>query len=377
VNRDQADDALRSLGATYDRVAASMYTIDSHPALGFLRAGGLAGRTADVWAALSPEVDARWNEFAALGTALEQARADRARLKPSQSDWSMLRHLLEATLPATAAAMERSSAATVSILDDVNAAWTATTTAVSPVLDATDKLGQLADSLGEGDGVGTVRQRVTAATSPMLADPLTAAPGGTPTAAIARDLATLSADLGTVTARLAEAARVRDGYPERIAGLGTRIDEVAAAEQAVRTAFARAVEKVADPGLPPEPRAADVLRARVSDLDARRAAGQWHRLADDIAMLEASIAHALERARELTEAADGLLARRDELRGRLEAYRAKAARHRLDEDERLSTLHLTARDLLFTAPCDLHASTKAVHGYQKALTELVREDAHR
>jgi hypothetical protein len=87
-------------------------------------------------------------------------------------------------------------------------------------------------------------------------------------------------------------------------------------------------------------------------------------------MTEASSARALIRAQELASAADGLIARRNELRGRLDAYRSKAASHRLDEHDTLAPLHRTARTLLYTAPCDLHAATKAVYAYQKALTEL-------
>src|SRR5690606_36346842 len=56
----------------------------------------------------------------------------------------------------------------------------------------------------------------------------------------------------------------------------------------------------------------------------------------------------------------GLLDRRAELRGRLEAYRAKAARLGKDEDERLAALYGAARDVLWTAPCDLRAATGAV-----------------
>jgi hypothetical protein len=67
--------------------------------------------------------------------------------------------------------------------------------------------------------------------------------------------------------------------------------------------------------------------------------------------------------------ADGLIARRDELRGRLEAYRAKAAARGRAEDERLAGLFTRAHDLLFTAPCDLRAATRAVHAYQSGLVE--------
>jgi hypothetical protein len=69
--------------------------------------------------------------------------------------------------------------------------------------------------------------------------------------------------------------------------------------------------------------------------------------------------------------AEGLLARRTELRGRLEAYRAKAAARGLAEHDDLSTLYTRAHELLFTAPCDLRASTRALHAYQHALASVL------
>jgi hypothetical protein len=85
---------------------------------------------------------------------------------------------------------------------------------------------------------------------------------------------------------------------------------------------------------------------------------------------------ARERAAHLHEAADGLMRRRAELRGRLDAYRARAGRMALAEHEQLSALHRTAQELLYTSPCDLPAATRAVVAYQRYLNELT-ERGHR
>jgi hypothetical protein len=66
----------------------------------------------------------------------------------------------------------------------------------------------------------------------------------------------------------------------------------------------------------------------------------------------------------------GLLERRTELRGRLEAYRAKATKLGHAEDAALSVLHRAAHDVLFTAPCDLAEATRAVGRYQRAVLDL-------
>jgi hypothetical protein len=79
---------------------------------------------------------------------------------------------------------------------------------------------------------------------------------------------------------------------------------------------------------------------------------------------------AVRRAAHLHEAADGLLRRRAELRGRLDAYRARAGRMGLIEHDELAARHRTARDLLYTSPCDLPAATRAVVAYQRYLNDL-------
>jgi hypothetical protein len=372
MNRDEADRAITALSAVYDRVAAAMYAIDSDPALAYLRAGGgITGTTLSVWTALRPEVDERWTEFSTFGAGLEQARTDRAQRRPSDPEWSAMTRALSVDLPPLASACDGGCTAIAGILADVSASWATATAAIAPVTDAMTSLRRRSADLGDTAGLAALDGRVALATEHVLTDPLAAAPRGVLRPDVARDLSNLSADIGTASARIADQARVRDGYPDRIASLNAQIDDVAVAEEAVRTAFARANEKIAGAGLPPAPHTCDVLRARLTELDARRAKQQWQRLADDVAMMEATIAHAHGRATELIEAADGLVARRDELRGRLEAYRAKAADHRLDEHETLAPLHMRARELLFTAPCDLHDATRAVYAYQKALTELI------
>ena len=61
------------------------------------------------------------------------------------------------------------------------------------------------------------------------------------------------------------------------------------------------------------------------------------------------------------------LGRRDELRGLLGAYKAKAARLGVAEDPGLTERYDQAHGLLWTAPCDLAAAATGVTGYQQAI----------
>jgi len=62
-----------------------------------------------------------------------------------------------------------------------------------------------------------------------------------------------------------------------------------------------------------------------------------------------------------------MLGRRDELRGLVGAYKAKAARLGMAEDADLAVRYDQVHDLLWTAPCDLAAAEAAVDEYQQAI----------
>ncbi|CAM5741635.1 hypothetical protein SHIRM173S_07856 [Streptomyces hirsutus] len=77
------------------------------------------------------------------------------------------------------------------------------------------------------------------------------------------------------------------------------------------------------------------------------------------------------RARESLTAVTAPLAIRAELRGRLDAYKAKVARHGLAEDTVLAERYEKARRMLWSAPCDLRVAEEAVLRYQHAAAELL------
>lgn len=118
-----------------------------------------------------------------------------------------------------------------------------------------------------------------------------------------------------------------------------------------------------DPAVPaPDPAGPRLAAAR--ELHTR---GHWRRLATELPALERDAEAALERAgAALTEAAQPLRARA-ELRGRLGAYRAKAAGQGRIEELELVQRYQRARDLLWSAPCDLAAAAEAVADYQSAV----------
>lgn len=77
------------------------------------------------------------------------------------------------------------------------------------------------------------------------------------------------------------------------------------------------------------------------------------------------------RARESLTAVTAPLAVRAELRGRLDAYKAKVARLGAAEDPLLVERYDAARRMLWSAPCDLRVAEQAVLRYQQAAADVL------
>ncbi|MDR7275869.1 hypothetical protein [Catenuloplanes atrovinosus] len=387
MSRDEADAALTGLVAAHDRISAAMYWLDNHPGLTALRRPGLTGRTARVATETLHRTGVLWSRFAALGARLDQARAARAAAgnRPGAAGLRTLTTLLREpcvaagpdgmiietgpptlTLPALAGDLERQAEEVRAVCARVEAAHTAVAERLTPLTTALDRARATASGLGDSGDAGAaladVEARLATAHLAALADPL----GGADVTVTTR-LRDLAEEVNRIATGLAGLARLRDRYPERLARLARDVDAVAAAEDRAAEVFRVVHEKILRPGLPEPPAAAEALRAHLRQIGEIQREGRWPRLADELAAAERGAATALERAGHLHEAADGLLRRRTELRGRLSAYRAKAARLGLIEDGYAATLHERAETLLYTSPCDLPAATRAVVAYQRAL----------
>jgi hypothetical protein len=179
-----------------------------------------------------------------------------------------------------------------------------------------------------------------------------------------------------VAARAAELARLREGTDQRLAQVART---VAAAREAARDAAAaraEAAEKIAAADLPWGPRAdaglaSPGLDGRVATAQALRAAGQWSRLAAELASIEQAAAAETERLRAAEREARWFLGRRHELWGRLRSYRAMADKRGGAEDPGLNSTYSQAEGLLVTVECQLTAAADAVSRYQQAVRKFL------
>jgi hypothetical protein len=184
----------------------------------------------------------------------------------------------------------------------------------------------------------------------------------------AEPLGRLRQQAAAVAARASELARLRADADARIAAAAAAVSGARAAWQDAMAARDRAAVKIAAT-LPAAPEVAG-LADRLAALDGLKTAGRWTRLSSELDVIEKQAATTATACRQAERDAAALLDRRDELRGLLDAYRARAARLGAAEDTELEAGYERARDLLWTAPCDLAAAADAVTGYQQAVLAL-------
>jgi hypothetical protein len=167
--------------------------------------------------------------------------------------------------------------------------------------------------------------------------------------------AVLEADAAHTERDLIVAASGRRDLARDRAAAQARRDELETREEALRVLAQRCAERIAKP-----PRLAIPDLERLGPVPAERAAVDAYQ-----ARLE-QVAAALAFAESAYTAP---LAERDELRGRLAAFAAKAAATGRDGDSALAAAHAAAHAVLWNAPCDVDEARRLVTAYQHLLRE--------
>jgi hypothetical protein len=386
--------------AERDAVQANLLELDGSFAKQVLEGATLTGQTRDRWAAASGALATLWETFLAYAAVVDRIAALGSGTKrPARKDLPELNALLTGgcvqlsgapvplarrdlaapgrppvTLAAAVGAMRRAFTEVTEVTSAVEAVWAA----VAVPLDAAT--GDLARVRPLIDGLGAdiqaefrdAENAVAAQRAAANADPLALwqpSPRGTTTPASGDGRVDTSAagrvreQVAALTPRIAELGRLRQQARHRIDDLAAAAAAARAARQDAVTARRDAAARISV--LPPLPPA--IPEPSLASLAALAADGQWSRLAAELDRCEAELAAAAAQAAGVRQAAAAAIDKRDELRGLLRAYKAKAARLGAAEDQGLAARHDQAYSLLWTAPCDLAAAGAAVAAYQRAI----------
>ena len=392
MTRDQAAAAAKAAVAERDAIQANLLELDSSFGKQLLAGAELTGGTRRRWDAAAATLATLWQVFSAYSAVVDQAAEAAARhLGPRElaaiSGLLAGRSVQLASGPAPLAGRDladpgREDLTLATAVARMRGAFSSVTEVVSAAEQVwTEVAGRLDAAGGE---LARVRSRAATLGDEALAGDLTAAQGE-----LARLRDTLNSDPlalwqpgGTVdtsgadrlaervtaaASRVDELARLRDEAGQRVAEVAAAAAAARAAREDAAAAWQRATAKIAAAALPPPPAGLPDVSGRLDGLGPMLAAGRWTRLASELDLLDRELATATAGFREAERAAVAAMAKRDELRGLLGAYKAKAARLGAAEDAALAERYDRARDLLWTAPCDLAAAEAAVAGYQQAV----------
>lgn len=398
LTRAEALAAQEKRATERDQIQANLLELDASFGKRLLEGGSLTGTTKLRWGAAAAELASVWETFTGYTEVVRQAgeildstrhpssallaRVSELLTGPAVRVSGPLVPLAERTLTAgatsddqvtLATAVQRMTAAFSQITDVVGAAervWNEVTEQLDEIATVLGPARQQADDVADAELSGAL----TAAEADLrrirgvlTADPLSLwHDDGVDMTGADR----LLRQARTAATRAAVVARLKQDADRQIAETAAKVAAARSCEADAGQVCAEAVQKIAAGELPVPPAATGQLESRLAALDAMRATGRWQRLAAELEAIDHDAAAAASQWQEAGRAAQALLDRRNELRGLLDAYRAKAASQGAAENVELAALYQRARDLLRAAPCDLLTAGDAVRLYQRVVLGL-------
>ncbi|QES50129.1 hypothetical protein DEJ50_22170 [Streptomyces venezuelae] len=413
MDRDEVDRALARLAAEHEAVETSLLALQDHAGRRLLEGAELTGLTKERWAAADAAITRLWTYFDAYSGALAAAREIRERRRwPGREELVELTERLRGpgvliaggavdgdrlaerlSLAELVARMNELYAGSLDVVVAADTVWSALPARIDLLAAELHRTRSLAHSVGvrpgehpSGDDLEEITVELTALRAEVIADPLafwTPAPGASAPAGWRErgrpdttryDRAALA--LEDVRREVEAVLDVRQDAEARLIALRDVLSRADRTLAEARTARGEVLAKIAASEVPAVSGPPTALQEQLAAAADHRRNGRWHRLSPLLESLEERAEDELRRARESLTAVTAPLAVRAELRGRLDAYRAKVARHGLAEDPLLTERYDAARRMLWSAPCDLRVAEQAVLRYQQAAAEALtpRED---
>ncbi|MGX1130749.1 hypothetical protein RKD49_002939 [Streptomyces glaucescens] len=401
MDRDEVDRALARLGAEHEAIETSLLALQDHAGRRLLEGAELTGVTRERWAATEAAITLLWTYFDAYTAALRSAREIRARRRwSSRDDLVELTELLRGesvtvaggagrlshhfSLAALVDRMNELYATSLDMVVAADAVWSALPARIDLLAAELQRTRTLAHSVGvrpgehpSGDDLERITRTLKKLREQVVSDPLaywkpaegSSAPGGGKPDTTVYDREARA--LEEVRREIDAVLTVRQDAEQRLIRLRDLLSRADRTLAEARTARGEVLAKIAATEVPVVSGPPTVLQEQLATAAEYRRQAQWHRLSPLLESLEQKAEDELLRARESLTAVTAPLAVRAELRGRLDAYKAKVARHGLAEDPLLVERYDAARRMLWSAPCDLRVAEQAVLRYQQAAAELL------
>jgi hypothetical protein len=387
---DETRDRLRQ--AT-DTMATALMETEGDPNRALLEEVPLSGHTAARWADARAALGRLWMWFTHLQSTLARAdevRGERWKLDRTRSQ-ELERLLIGPSIELTidelptsrrddsgAGAASRQYTVTKlldvmsptlekvrGVLRGVGAAWSGLLPRIDRLQSELGAIDASAESLGDSDrgDIESLRGRVMEMATSLLGDPLVV-------------------EEQAVDALESAIHAMRDDY-EKVAALRNRIDdelnraraavnELEAAVSDCSEAQTEARRKIVGADLPSLPNMDRSLNRQLHQITDLVARGQWCDVARDVANVQMRAQTLITEARRIADESRAPIKARNELRGRLDAYRAKAQQVGRLEDSDATRAYDRAHGVLYTAPTDLVTATELVEQYQDIVSPSAR-----
>ncbi|MFF8836698.1 hypothetical protein [Streptomyces sp. NPDC015130] len=404
MDRDEADRALARLGAEHKAIEDSLLALQDHAGRRLLEGAELTGTTRDRWASAERTIALLWTCFDVYAGALREAHEVRARRRwPGRDELVELTDRLRGesvhvaggageqgllserfTLEGLVRRMNELYASSLDVIVTSDAVWSALPARIDLLAAELGRTRSLAHSVGvrpgehpAGDELEDITAELTLLRAQVVTDPLafwrpavgSSAPGGGRPDTDRYDRAALA--LEDIRREIEAVLAVRQDSEDRLLRLRDVLSRADRTLAEARSARGEVLAKIAASEVPAVSGPPTALQERLATAAEYRRHQQWHRLSPLLDSLEREAEDELMRARESLTAVTAPLAVRAELRGRLDAYKAKVARLGAAEDPLLVERYDTARRMLWSAPCDLRVAEQAVLRYQQAAADVL------
>jgi hypothetical protein len=394
VTLTDVDAALSRAQTEVAQLGSRLFELDAERERGAGEVDGLQGASAIEWRAAHDQISVMWSWYQALSETLATITARRQSAPVDRGEtealWSDL-NSCSVDLPAESMELARSClpeeamaattwtiAGLVRFMSTVLARAAETVTSVPTIRElALPKLDEMEASLARSETAAraaglripneaaALKERLHTLRVQLATDPLAVPLDG-------------FSDLSAATARIGrqvdEALAELDGVEEELERIDTDLRAGLDDLDRARQDRAETDKKIAGDAVTPPAEDSDEVAGRLAELrngldeaQQRLAAGDRAGALRLAGALGPATAQIRATTRALAASAAAPLARRRELRGRLDAYRAKAHSLGRAEDPALSGLYRTVMDTLYSAPCDLDEAERQLAEYQAGI----------
>lgn len=398
LNTEQIDKELQRTQAVLATLGGALFELDSARERLTPSAAALTGLSAVSWKESGTQLWVLWTWYQAVSEALTGVTEQRGdtKLHPTklQAVWDRLTGPSVALppdsldtgrrwLPAGAPLGTKASIAVV--IQALNSGYEGVAETVAALGAVHDMVGPVLDGLDQELSALERRARADGVRLPNDArrvrdaiDDLRRRLGTDPLAVDVSSIPSLTDKFQEVKATVEDSLSAVGAVAEGLEQLEGDLDAAGADVSASRARLDEVAEKISAP-----PEASDQLtrlelelRALKSELTGAKHTATTDRSAGnrEVRALTPRVSALAAEAAAALNSVGAPLAYRDELRGRLGAYRAKAHALGRAEDFGLDQLYQAAKEALYTAPCDLAVAERRVSAYQNAVIEPPLED---